>query len=109
MVKFRDEVVEDILFYVAHSKLLLCVLAYFGNPRTTCHNVVLADAFHSLAVEFLNVIVVHDELVGPSPLIFAVVVVDVVEAVQYVLYAFNSSALDVVEESQFLALWQEES
>ena len=109
MVELGDEVVEDFLLDVTHLEFLLGILADFGYPGTTGADIVLTDALHGLLRQFVNLVIVENHLVGPCPLVFTVVAVDVVETIQHLLNALDASTLDIVDEPLFLTGRQQQS
>ena len=109
MIQLRDEVVEDILIDITHCKLLLGILANLGNPGATGLDIVLTDALYGSLVDFFETIVVENQLVGPCPLVFAVVVVDLIETAEYLMDALNRPVLDILEQALLLAGRQQQT
>ena len=76
MIQFLQEVIEDLLLHIAHSELLLSILADFGNPGTAGTHIVLTDTSAGSLVNLRQMVVVQYELVRPRPAVVAVMIVD---------------------------------
>ena len=63
MVELRDKVVVNLLLYIAHSKLLVGILAYHSNPCTTGSDIVITDALNGSIRELVDTIVVEYQLI----------------------------------------------
>ena len=67
------------------------------------------DAVGILQGNLGDVVVVADHLVGPCPLVFAIVGINLLEAADELLDGFDGSILQVGDDAVFLAYRQEES
>ena len=83
-------------FNVSHGIFFLGILAYFGNPCATCLYVIVVDLFGCGFGNFVHVVVIAYHVIGPRPLIVAIMAVDFLKSVDDVLNRLNISLLDVV-------------
>ena len=109
LVQTVDEVSVNLFLHIAHGILLLGILLDFRNPGTACLDVVLVDAVGILQGNLGDVVVVADHLVGPCPLIFAIVGINLLEAADELLDGFYGAILQVSDDALFLANRTQES
>ena len=98
-----NEVVEHVALHVAQAELFLGIFAYERYPLAAGAHIVGMDMLHSLGIEIIDVVVVENHAVGPSPAILVVVLVDGDKACQHVFYRLELAVDDVVHKSLLLA------
>ena len=109
VVELLHKVMIDLFFHIAHGELLVGILADFGNPCAAGFDVVLTDVQDGILVEFLQLVLVENELIAPCPAIVAVVVVDFVKAAEHLLNVVDVSFDNVGSKPFFLAFRQQKT
>ena len=109
MIKFLQEVIEDLFLHITHGILLLGILADLGDPGTTGFHIILVNPFTGCGIQFLELVVVKNHLVAPSPTVVTVTVMDIGKAVEHLLDIVDYTTLDVLNQPLFLALRQEQT
>ena len=109
MIELVDEVVEHLILHIAHGVFLLGILADLTDPDTTSHDIVLADPLSILLSNLIQTIVVKNHLVCPCPLVFTVVVIDLLKAVDDSLNGLQGTILDIIDQTSLFTLRQQQS